>query len=240
MMPPAPLPRTADACASRSASLACACLLAAVLSGCSWIGVRGPASASGAAARDCTSSSALPAVDTGVAVLGGAGILTAAILAASVSGCRGEFCGFGANIGAVVSGIAGAVLAAFYAPSAYYGWKEVGACRRALGLVKEGLPPARVDPWVRSEEQPARRMVLEDKDAPAGFVISSDTDRTGGDYHGLAVPSVEACRRACAGDSRCKAFVVAPAGRFGVTPHCFLKEWVSNARRAPGFTSSVK
>ena len=115
-------------------------------SGCSYAFVHGPSMPSGVAPSDpqedqrartgCTTSNALPILDTVVAVpLIGAGVL-AIVAGASQGSCSGEFCvhlssGEAIAIGAVVIGVGALALS-----SAVTGYGRTADCRRS----EEALP----------------------------------------------------------------------------------------------------
>jgi hypothetical protein len=60
-------------------------------------------------------------------------------------------------------------------------------------------------------------------------------DRRGGDYNGFASPGVPACKQACAGDRRCRAYTY----RFD-TRECFLKDRVYRPSRDDRTLTGVK
>jgi hypothetical protein len=67
-------------------------------------------------------------------------------------------------------------------------------------------------------------------------------DRFGGDYRSFAMatdPSGEACRAACEGDSKCRAWTYARPGYTGRSARCFLKSNITPPRRRPGLISGV-
>jgi hypothetical protein len=72
--------------------------------------------------------------------------------------------------------------------------------------------------------------------------IETAIDRPGGDYHSFDVgnASVEACRTACAKDSRCRAYTFVRPGVQGKLARCWLKDSVSKARKGACCDSGVK
>jgi hypothetical protein len=68
-------------------------------------------------------------------------------------------------------------------------------------------------------------------------------DRFGGDYRSFAMAtpdsSGEACRKACEGEARCRAWTYARPGYTGRSARCFLKSSVTPPRRRPGLISGV-
>jgi hypothetical protein len=99
-----------------------------VLSGCSFIGVRGPTSKG----SDCTSNVALPVVDT-VAALGYAIMAASAVHLVSTSDCDQSSGGCYAEAYAAVIGIPSGVLGVvLFGGSAIYGYMKSGECRAYL------------------------------------------------------------------------------------------------------------
>jgi PAN domain-containing protein len=67
-------------------------------------------------------------------------------------------------------------------------------------------------------------------------------DRFGGDYRNFVIKGSDgddACKTACAGDNKCRAWTYARAGYVGREAHCFLKKDIKPPRRKAGFTSGV-
>ncbi len=68
-------------------------------------------------------------------------------------------------------------------------------------------------------------------------------DRFGGDYRSFAMAtpdaSSEACRKACEGEARCRAWTYARPGYAARSARCFLKSTVTPPRRRPGLISGV-
>lgn len=72
--------------------------------------------------------------------------------------------------------------------------------------------------------------------------IETSIDRFGGDYRsfGMATEaSGDACRAACEGDQRCRAWTYARPGYAGRGARCFLKSSITPPRRRPGLISGV-
>lgn len=77
---------------------------------------------------------------------------------------------------------------------------------------------------------------------PRNKAIETSIDRFGGDYRNFEMKSGEgdeACRTACAGDNKCRAWTFARPGYVGREPHCFLKKEIKPPRRKAGFISGV-
>jgi hypothetical protein len=67
-------------------------------------------------------------------------------------------------------------------------------------------------------------------------------DRLGGDYRNFDIKGGDgddACKAACVGDNKCRAWTYARAGYVGKEAHCFLKKDIKPPRRKAGFTSGV-
>jgi PAN domain len=67
-------------------------------------------------------------------------------------------------------------------------------------------------------------------------------DRLGGDYRNFDIKGGDgddACKTACVGDNKCRAWTYARAGYIGKEAHCFLKKDIKPPRRKAGFTSGV-
>jgi hypothetical protein len=73
--------------------------------------------------------------------------------------------------------------------------------------------------------------------------VETSIDRFGGDYRSFAMApadaSGEACRKACEGEARCRAWTYARPGYTGRSARCFLKSTVTPPRRRPGLISGV-
>ena len=77
---------------------------------------------------------------------------------------------------------------------------------------------------------------------PRNRSIETSIDRPGGDYHSFELKkgdSDEACKAACTGDNKCRAWTYARPGYVGKEAHCFLKKEIKPPRRKAGFTSGV-
>jgi len=80
--------------------------------------------------------------------------------------------------------------------------------------------------------------VIEPRTGPVEF----STDRFGGDYRNFEVkpPAAEdACRAACEGENRCRAWTYLRPGYAGPAARCFLKEKVTRPRTKPCCMSGV-
>jgi len=109
----------------------------AMMSGCSFIGVRGPSTPPG---KPCTTTSTAPIVDD----------VTGSVLTAFALGVfyLDSQCGnnVGCGLGTVLFGLPGAALAVTYFVSARYGYRRVGECRDGLEPAKPPVGELRVDP----------------------------------------------------------------------------------------------
>jgi hypothetical protein len=77
---------------------------------------------------------------------------------------------------------------------------------------------------------------------PHNGAIETSIDRFGGDYRNFELKSDEgdeACKAACAGDNKCRAWTYARPGYVGKAAHCFLKKDIKPPRRKAGFISGV-
>jgi hypothetical protein len=77
---------------------------------------------------------------------------------------------------------------------------------------------------------------------PRNGAIETSIDRFGGDYRNFDLKRSdgdEACKAACAGDNKCRAWTYARPGYVGRDAHCFLKKEIKPPRRKPGFISGV-
>jgi hypothetical protein len=77
---------------------------------------------------------------------------------------------------------------------------------------------------------------------PRNGATETSIDRFGGDYRNFELKSSEsdeACKTACTGDNKCRAWTYARPGYVGKDAHCFLKKDIKPPRRKPGFTSGV-
>jgi hypothetical protein len=79
--------------------------------------------------------------------------------------------------------------------------------------------------------------VVEPK-GPVEFSI----DRLGGDYRNIEVPADSAdaaCKAACDGDKRCRAWTYVRPGYIGPAPGCYLKDRITRPRHKPCCISGV-
>ena len=77
---------------------------------------------------------------------------------------------------------------------------------------------------------------------PRNRSIETSIDRPGGDYHSFELKKAdgdEACKAACTGDNKCRAWTYARPGYVGKEAHCFLKKEIKPPRRKAGFLSGV-
>jgi hypothetical protein len=77
---------------------------------------------------------------------------------------------------------------------------------------------------------------------PKNSAIETSIDRAGGDYHSFELKGGEgdeACKTACTGDNKCRAWTYARPGYVGKEAHCFLKKEIKPPRRKAGFISGV-
>jgi hypothetical protein len=77
---------------------------------------------------------------------------------------------------------------------------------------------------------------------PRNSAVESSIDRSGGDYRIFELKGGEgddACKLACAGDNKCRAWTYARPGYLGRDARCFLKKEIKPPRRRPGFISGV-
>jgi hypothetical protein len=77
---------------------------------------------------------------------------------------------------------------------------------------------------------------------PRNGAVESSIDRFGGDYRNFELKSSdsdEACKAACTGDNKCRAWTYARPGYAGKDAHCYLKKDIKPPRRKPGFISGV-
>ena len=72
--------------------------------------------------------------------------------------------------------------------------------------------------------------------------VENAIDRFGGDYRSFEIPSnqdAQACKQACEGDNRCRAWSFVRAGYGNPAARCFLKDKVTTPRRRPCCVSGV-
>jgi PAN domain-containing protein len=77
---------------------------------------------------------------------------------------------------------------------------------------------------------------------PRNNAVETSIDRFGGDFRSFELKSGEsdeACKAACVGDNKCRAWTYARPGYVGRDAHCFLKKEIKPPRRKPGFISGV-
>jgi hypothetical protein len=77
---------------------------------------------------------------------------------------------------------------------------------------------------------------------PRNGAVETSIDRFGGDYRNFALKSDdgdEACKEACVGDNKCRAWTYARPGYVGSDAYCFLKKEIKPPRRKAGFISGV-
>lgn len=77
---------------------------------------------------------------------------------------------------------------------------------------------------------------------PRGQAVEFSIDRTGGDYRSFELPSDPtglACKAACDGETRCRAWTYLRPGYGGPAARCFLKDHVKPPRRRPCCVSGV-
>jgi hypothetical protein len=69
--------------------------------------------------------------------------------------------------------------------------------------------------------------------------IEYSTDRLGGDYRYFEVPNDAACKAACEGENRCRAWTFVRKGYISPAPRCYLKDKIKRPRRKPCCISGV-
>ena len=77
---------------------------------------------------------------------------------------------------------------------------------------------------------------------PKNEAIETSIDRFGGDYRSFDLKGgdgEDACKAACTGDNKCRAWTYARPGYAGKEAHCFLKKDIKPPRRKAGFISGV-
>lgn len=115
-----------------------------LITGCSWIGVRVPNHPPSGVALKC--STAAPAIDTGMGVVGlGFGLTVAAVDMSTESYYQG--------VATVIIGLPALLVGALYTGSAGYGWRARGRCERVVAA-----PPIEyaISHAARAEEFAAR------------------------------------------------------------------------------------
>jgi hypothetical protein len=110
------------------------------------------------------------------------------------------------------------------------------AAEGATCWLKDRVTPPQRDPCCVSGVRGAA--VIERREAGTEFSI----DRVGGDYRDFVVPvdpRGAACRAACEGDRKCRAWTYVRPGYIGVAPRCYLKSEIKPPRRKPCCISGV-
>ena len=72
--------------------------------------------------------------------------------------------------------------------------------------------------------------------------VENAIDRIGGDYRNFEIPAnqdVEACKQACEGDNRCRAWTYVRPGYRRAAARCYLKDKITPPRRRPCCMSGV-
>jgi PAN domain len=72
--------------------------------------------------------------------------------------------------------------------------------------------------------------------------VENAIDRIGGDYHNFDIPAnkdVQACKEACEGENRCRAWSFVRPGYGGPTARCYLKDKITAPKRRPCCMSGV-
>lgn len=80
--------------------------------------------------------------------------------------------------------------------------------------------------------------VIEPRQGPAEYSI----DRLGGDYRSFDLPADgvdAACKAACDGENRCRAWTFVRPGYIAPVPRCYLKDKITRPRRKPCCISGV-
>jgi hypothetical protein len=103
--------------------------------------------------------------------------------------------------------------------------------------------------WLKAQVPPR----LEDKccvsgvrgagvDEPHRGAVEFSIDRLGGDYRYFDIPpdpSAAACRAACEGENKCRAWTYVRPGYIGASARCYLKDRIKPPRRKPCCISGV-
>jgi hypothetical protein len=66
--------------------------------------------------------------------------------------------------------------------------------------------------------------------------VENSIDRVGGDYRNFEIPAsqdVSACKQACEGENRCRAWSFVRPGYGGPTARCYLKDKITPPKRRP-------
>lgn len=117
-----------------------------------------------------------------------------------------------------------------------FSWPTVSG-ERAMCALKSGVPAAAESTGHVSGVRGASVV------APRSGAFEAFTDRYGGDYRNFEMKtdgSAAACKEACAGDPKCRAWTFARAGYVGNAPRCFLKSEVKPPRRKPCCIAGVE
>jgi hypothetical protein len=72
--------------------------------------------------------------------------------------------------------------------------------------------------------------------------VENAIDRIGGDYRNFEIPAnkdVQACKEACEGENRCRAWSFVRPGYGGPTARCYLKDKITAPKRRPCCMSGV-
>jgi hypothetical protein len=81
--------------------------------------------------------------------------------------------------------------------------------------------------------------VIEPTRGPVEYSI----DRAGGDYRSFDLPASDsdggACRSACEGENRCRAWTYVRPGYISAAPRCYLKDKITRPRKKPCCISGV-
>jgi len=102
--------------------------------------------------------------------------------------------------------------------------------------LKNKVPPRNEDKCCVSGVRGAG--VIEPRRGPIEYSI----DRTGGDYRNIEVApdaSGAACKAACDGENRCRAWTYVRPGYIGASARCYLKSKIPGPRRKPCCISGV-
>jgi PAN domain-containing protein len=99
--------------------------------------------------------------------------------------------------------------------------------------------------WLKSRVPPrvedkccvsgVRGAAIIEPQGPVEFSI----DRVGGDYRNFDVPAETACKAACEGENRCRAWTFVRPGYISPNARCYLKERLTSPRLKPCCISGV-
>jgi PAN domain len=120
----------------------------------------------------------------------------------------------------------------------YPGTVAIGGSNSAICWLKSEVKPAVENPCCVSGVKGAG--LIETRPGP----VEASIDRTGGDYRSFDLPSdptAEPCKKACEGESRCRAWTYVRPGYLGpsASARCYLKSQVKPPRRKPCCMSGV-